>query len=436
MIKSKIVNQKSIDKKNELEEFDAQVSRYFRRNFAVNVGDVALYSFALSFTPLLTVLPAFVSEFTSSNVIIGMIPAISVLGWMLPQVLSARYVERLRRKKKFILIVGIGERLPWLLIALAALLLAGASPAWNLIGFFVFYALFCFSGGVVMPAWLDMIGKIIPERKRGRFFGLSRFIGNGAGIGGALVAGYLLENLGFPGNYASCFVLTSIFIFISLGCFALTKEPAYPIIKEPSTLRNYLGKLVIITRNNRNYFFFLIATVVLGLGGMSAGFFTVHAIRKLNLSGGDIGRFTAIFLFSQTVINPLWGYLGDRRGHKLVMEAGAICWILSSLIAAFANSTSIFYIVLAIGGMSHSAAVISRMSIVLEFSPPEERATYVGLTNTVRAPIAAVAPILGGMLGDLYQLPFVFLLTAAIVFIALLILLLGVKEPRVHRMVE
>ena len=416
--------------KNNLEEFDSQVEKHLRWNFTVNAADFAFYIFALSFASRLTILPAFVNKFTSSNFIIGLIPAISIIGWLLPQVLSARYVERFSRKKPFVLVVATGERLPWLFIALAVLI---APYKWKLVSFFVFYSIYSLSGGVVTPAWLDMIGKVIPENKRGKFFGLSNLVGNGAGVGGALVAGYLLEKMLFPGNFAACFMLTFIFTAFSMGCVALTKEPAYPVVKESSTFRNYMGQLVVIAKSNRNYLFFLIATVIISFSSMATGFFTVHAINILNLSGSEIGRFTAISLFFQTVINPLWGYWGDKRGHKRLMEAAALGAVLSAFIAAFANSTFLFYVVFAITGAWISADSISRMSIVLEFSRPEERPTYIGLTNTMRAPFSAIAPILGGVLGDRFQLPFVFLLTAGIVFIGLVIMLFWVKEPRNQR---
>ncbi len=415
--------------KDDLQEFDAQVRRHFRWNFTVNAVDFAFYVLAMSFVSLLTILPAFVREFTLSNFIIGMIPAISVIGWLLPQILAARYVERLSRKKKFILIVGTGERMPWLFVALAVFL---TPTSFHLVSFFAFYSIFCLSGGINTPAWLDMIGKIIPERKRGLFFGISSLIGNGIGVLGALLAGYLLETFAFPGNYVACFMFAFVFTALSLGAVALTREPAYPVVKEPSTLKNYFSQLVVITKSNRNYLLFLIAAAIISFSGMASGFFTVHAIGRLNLSGGEIGRFTAISLFFQTVTNPLWGYWGDRSGHKRVMESGALCAILSALVAAFASSTVIFYAVFALTGASLSAFAIARL-IVLEFSEPQERPTYIGLANTFRAPFAAFAPILGGILGDLFNLPFVFLIGAVIVSIGLLVLLLGVKEPRTQR---
>ena len=419
--------------KSDLREFDAQVNQHLRWNFTVNAIDFALYSFALSFASLLTILPAFVSKFTTSNFVVGMLPAIHVLGWLLPQIGAAKYVEKLNRKKRFVVTVGAGERLPWLFMALAVLLLAGAPPVWELVAFFAFYSVFCLAGGVNTPAWLDMIGKIIPEQKRGKFFGVSKFMGNGAGVGGALIAGYLLENLGFPRNFAACFALTFVIIAISLIFLAMTREPAYPVVREPSTLKNYLSQLTVIARNNHNYFLFLIAIAILSFNGMATGFFTVRAIGKLDLSGNEIGRFAAISLFFQTVTNPLWGHWGDRRGHKCVMEAGALCAILGAVIAAFANSAGLFYVVFAITGASLRAEMISRLSIVLEFSKPEERPTYIGLTNTMRAPFSAIAPIVGGILGDLYGLRLVFLVAATIVLIGLLILLLAVREPRAHK---
>jgi len=108
--------------------------------------------------------------------------------------------------------------------------------------------------------------------------------------------------------------------------------------------------------------------------------------------------------------------------------------VLSTIIASFANSAVGFYVIFAIIGASISADIISRLSIVLEFSKPEERPTYIGLTNTIRAPFSAIAPIIGGLLSDRYQKSFVFLLTGAIVSIGLIVLITLVKEPRSQRL--
>jgi len=415
-------------------KFEEQVKKDFKWNFSVNAADFALYIFALSFASVLTILPAFVSKFTNSNIVIGMIPAINVIGWLTPQLAAAKYVERFGRKKRLIVIIGVWERLPWFFITIAIVLLHNFRSFWLLLAFFVCYAVFCFAGGINTPPWLDMISRIIPEKKRGQFFGFSNFIGSGFGVIGALISGYLLENLVFPWSFAICFMCAFVAMLISLGFVALTRETPYPVVKEKSSLNNYLRQLKIIGKNNRNYLFFLSATIFIGFSSMASGFFTVHAISKLNLTGQDIGRFTAITMFFQTISNPLWGRWGDKKGHKNVMVAGAFGMVLSTIIASFANSAVGFYVIFAIIGASISADIISRLSIVLEFSKPEERPTYIGLTNTIRAPFSAIAPIIGGLLSDRYQKSFVFLLTGAIVSIGLIVLITLVKEPRSQRL--
>ena len=58
-----------------------------------------------------------------------LIPALFMVGSNLPQLLSANLAERLRYKKPFVLLIGgVGERLPYGLIATALFLFAGARP--------------------------------------------------------------------------------------------------------------------------------------------------------------------------------------------------------------------------------------------------------------------------------------------------------------------
>ena len=53
--------------------------------------------------------------------------------------------------------------------------------------------------------WQDLIAKIIPVEKRGRFFGITNFLGNGAGILGALAVPFILDSFAFPMGYVISF---------------------------------------------------------------------------------------------------------------------------------------------------------------------------------------------------------------------------------------
>ncbi|GAI11203.1 unnamed protein product, partial [marine sediment metagenome] len=81
-------------------------------------------------------------------------------------------------------------------------------------------------------------------------------------------------------------------------------------------------------------------------------------------------------------------------------------------------------------GWALSAYFISGMGVVLEFSTPELRPTYVALANTVKAPFVSLSPLLGGFLADRIGFPFVFSITIFILLGGILYLALFVREPR------
>ena len=94
--------------------------RSARRNFWMNVGDGATFAFGLSMVSRYTVLPLFVSRISSDPLLLGVLPALFSLGWLLPQLFTAPLVASLPR------------RLPWNAAAPAAVTLqiADASLCW------------------------------------------------------------------------------------------------------------------------------------------------------------------------------------------------------------------------------------------------------------------------------------------------------------------
>jgi len=415
---------------DEFRRFEEEVQRNFRWNFSVNCVDFGLFTAALSFVSVATVLPAFVKHFTASSVLIGAVSALGTFGWFLPQLLVAGHIERLDRKKPFVLLFALGERLPWLALAAATFLVKSASASWMLATFFVLYAWYTFSGGIVGNAWLDMIAKAIPERKRGMFFGTSRFSGGVLGVLGGLFAGHLLERYAFPGNFGRCFLLAFLFTSVSLVFFALNRESVYPVRKEHGSFREYVTRLPDVLRRDPDFAKYLGVTVLMSFGGMGSGFYAVHAIDHLGLESGKIGTFTALLLAAQTATNLPWGHLGDRKGYKYLMGASAACGVLAALVAAFAHSLPAFYGVFILLGAAWSSGMIAAWNMVLEFCRPESRPTYIGLASTIKAPFMGFAPILGGVLADRFGYPFVFLLTAGIVLAGLITLIVSVRDPR------
>src|SRR5262245_18990532 len=109
-------------------------------NFAVNVADAAFFGMALGLTSSVTILPLFLSHFTDSTALIGLISSIHLIGWHLPQLLTVRRVARQSTYKPLTLCMTVQERWSFLGLAAAALLVP-MIPDWLVVVLvFLFYS--------------------------------------------------------------------------------------------------------------------------------------------------------------------------------------------------------------------------------------------------------------------------------------------------------
>ncbi len=307
--------------------------RAYRWNFTVMGLDFSIFLLGISFTSVYGVLPLFVSHLTASNLALGLIPAVRSVCTALPPILVAPYTERLRRKKPFLLGMTTFERLPYLALAVAIPLLAGAHPTLLLWLFFAMIGLGTLFGGIGMPAWIDLIARMLPADWRGRFFGLAAALGGLLGVAGAAGATALLQRYGWPTGFALCFAATSVCLAVSFVFIAAGREPA-PARAAPTkgANRGYWRRLPGLVRADRNFARYLLATALITAAGMAASFYTVDAKRTLRLDDASAGAYAVVLLAASTVGNVLWGYAGDRIGHKRVVEgarsapASPPCW--------------------------------------------------------------------------------------------------------------
>ena len=202
-----------------------EIARNYRHNFLVNALDGANYWFGFSFIAPTIILPLYVSHFTSNPLLIGLIPFINTAGFLIPQLFTSNFVERAPLKKWFPVNLGFFlERLPVVFLAPSAYFLAINQPALALITFYLLYTWYCGGAGLIIVGWQDMIAKIFPVDKRGRFFGITNFVGNASGILGALAVAFVLEKFTFPLGYVASFTAAAILIFISWCFLSMTRE--------------------------------------------------------------------------------------------------------------------------------------------------------------------------------------------------------------------
>jgi MFS family permease len=415
-------------------DFEQEIERNYRHNALVNVLDGTFFWFGSSFFNPYTILPLYVNHLTDSKLAIGLLSTIASTGWLLPQLFTAPWVQRLPRKKAVPVKLGLfTERLPVLLLVPAAWLAARA-PGAALVLFFVLFAWHMIGAGVVAVGWQDMLAKIIPLDRRGRFFGITNFGGTATGVLGAAAAAWLLDRYDFPQGYALCFAAAALLIFISWLFLSLTREPAQVNHEPDGPRQGYWRRLPTMLRDavraDPNFRRYLLSQMVTTVGRMAVGFLTVYAVQRWRLSDSRAGGFTAPLLIGQALSNLLFGALADRQGHKLVLELSTLSSVLAVGLAVFAPAPAWFYPVFALIGTSNAGFMLSGIMIIPEFSTSNLRPTYIGVNNTVTGAVAALAPVFGAWLAGTVGYRGLFAVASLIGLAGFVLLRWSVREPR------
>ncbi len=411
--------------------------RVYRWNFMVMGLDLTLFVLGINFASVYGILPLFVHHLSASNLALGAIPALRAAN-LLPPLFVANFTERLSRKKPFVIGWTVVERLPYLALAVATPLLATTRPTALLWLLFAMIALSTLAGGVATPAWLDLIARMFPANWRGRFFGLSSALGGLLGVAGSAGAASLLEHFGWSTGAALCFACTFAclaisFVFISLGREPPPASPSgtAPVRAGGRASWHHHSALVRADRNLRRY---LLTIALVTCAGAAAAFYVVDAKRALGLTDAAASLFAVLLLIASTAGSVLWGYIGDHQGHKRVVVAGAACTGGAALIALLARQSwsGVFGygLVFVLVGLGSSALQLASLTFIVDFAPPEQRPTFIGLAMLTQAPFAFGAPVLAAVIANRWGYGTVFTSTALLGILATLVVARYVRDPR------
>jgi MFS family permease len=410
---------------------DIELRKNLKFNYIVNVGDGAFFGMALGFASFSTIIPLFVSSLTDSAILIGLVVAMHTLGWQLPQLFVARLVSRQSRFKPLVMFLAVHERLPFLGLALTAFFLPKIGPTAALWLVFAMLAWQGIGGGVVANPWQNMLNKILPQDYLATFFGLQGAAANLLASGGAIAAGFILERVAYPNNYALVFIIACVFLVFSYGAVGLTREPVHAVAPPIENPPHLLVQTVATLKRDRNFRWLIVGRMLSQFGVMGSSFYFVHMVRNLGATEIDTGILTSVLMISSFVMNIFLGWLADRWSKRRVLEIGAVAMFLSGGMACLAPSASWFYPINIFASIANTCVWTIMMAIALQFGTDEERPLYVGMATTLATPATIVAPLLGGWLANQFGYPVTFAASAIFGIGAFIIFHFYVHDP--HR---
>ncbi len=404
-----------------------------RWNFAVNALDLTSVNLARAFIFSTTILSLYASYLTSRAVLIGLIPAIQQVGYLLPQLFTARKAESLRHQKPFVVRISVFERLPYLVVALAIFAFPGA-PAWlayAILALGIGVATGC--AGLATPAWKTMIAKVIHPDRRGLLFGIGMSAGGFLGVAGAALSRWILGRVSYPFSYGWCFLFSFVAQAISWLFLTLNREPVDAEERPRVDMRVYLRKLPVILARNRSFRSYLISQSLIILGTMGMSFYIIYGRVRFGISDSFAASITMVALLSQSLGTAAIGWLSDRLGHKWMTQASTVLGLAALGVVLCLPSRGWLYLVFVLANLSVAGLGITRAGITMEFGSLRELPTYTALSGTLLAFPTLLAPVIGGWIidGVGYTALFVSALSATVV--GLVYASVGVVEARVKR---
>jgi hypothetical protein len=370
--------------------------RRIDRNFWLGVSNGVFVNGGEAFFNSSLVIAPFLAQLGTSPVVIGLIPALRVGLFFLPQLLVANRLSHEPLKLKYYRVTSTIRNAAFFVMTGVVLFAGGLDPAFVALVVVAMVAVNAVSSGVGGVPFADVTAKIVPHARLGTFWAVRNVLGGGI----ALAAGFVLrEILGsdipFPRNFGYVFLFGTILASIGNASFSFVKEP----VGETGIKRPLLGMLRYIPdllRTDASLRRFL-RVRLLGLAALLAEpFYGIHALVRLEAPESALG----IYIIAATVAAIAANFAFRRpanSGHNVsILQIGYACYALALLSALLIQDWRLFSVVFMFASIGNAAVGSAAWNLLYAIAPASERALYIGIINSMLA-VPSLLPILAGV---------------------------------------
>lgn len=381
----------------------------WKRNFWLGVINGVLFKVGITFSHPSTVLAVFLTKLTGSEFYAGVLTAVAGLGWFLPPMFVAGWVESLPRKLPLYTHMAFGRALGWLWMIAVVIYVAPQFPVYAAILFLLGYAIYTVTGGISSLAFMDIFARTVPFRRRGAFWGLRMFWGSVLGIGVGIIVRHVLKGewgIEFPYNYAILLIFAFVTYALAWLTFFLIHEPPPEWTPPPRSWREQFKTMVELWKQRVDFRQLIKVRLLMDIGLIAAPFYSTYAVVKLGAKPSLLGSFIIAETVGSLLANVLWSILADRKSNLFVLKCSIAFaaipsgWVLLLTFLHYVLGVSVLplypltYFFLAFAG---TGIAIAFTNYVLELADETHRPTYLALSNATESGMMLL-PVLGGIL--------------------------------------
>lgn len=368
-----------------------------RNTLAYAVPEI-FWGFAWALTMEGPMVAAFGDGFGGSEAYVGTVSLVGAFAIGIPMLFTAFWVEPMRHKRGF---VFWGHVAGAVVLGLVALLIRWAGPSGaeaSRLAYLVGVGLFWLSVGILVPAWLALVGELFPPGMRARVMGIT-FVGNrlGALAGGAVARAVLASGRSQTDQWTLLFALACGLSLVGSLPFLWVVETVRPRPVRESLGRYLrgLGRAFKELRGLRRF----IAADMLGITTFVTIFFYGDAaFRQDGFDKSWAGIWVMCTAAAQMATSALVAWRGSRTPPRTWL-VGAACVTAGGAVGAAIGEHVVAYTAAAIaGGVYFGVRMSCHAPQVMDLAPGRDGTAPLGIALAFAVLMQGSAPFVAGLL--------------------------------------
>ena len=339
---------------------------------------------------------AFAIFLKASTAQIGFIASVPLLLASFAQLFSAWLGHRLGIRKPIILIGAGMQAAIWLPLLLLPIL----APKYAVELLIVCIILYNMFTNLAAPQWSSLMGELVSENRRGRFFARRTAISSMTAFVSLIFAGLLLHYFEHHDNTLAGFVMIFAVAFtarlVSVYHLARMHDPGgnTAALENPFSLQSFRE-----LRHSSLFRFSVFFMFVQFSVYIASPFFSVYLLRDLNFNYLQFMACAASTVLFQFVALQRWGRISDIFGNRITLK---MCGLLIPAIPFLWLLSPNFYYLLAVqalGGFIWAGFTLSASNYLYDLIPKNRRVTWMAAHNVMSSIGVFFGALLGGWLG-------------------------------------
>jgi MFS family permease len=151
---------------------------------------------------------------------------------------------------------------------------------------------------------------------------------------------------------------------------------------------------------------------------------------EFGLSYAEAGLIGSALFYSYTAMLFPAGYMGDRLGRKRVLVTCSLWWSVASVITGIANSFLTLFLARFLTGIGQGSYFSNDRPVIAAYTPKEKLGFGQGISFIGLGTGMCLGYVFAGIISDLLGWRYVFFLFSIPSFLAALLIIKVIKEPR------